>query len=113
MKKALFQRAIRALRLIEAWPTKEWNEKGVKKFAALELRELLKDKPIQDATLVEPEVQDWIMKVSKNHSPADCPYLHVHNCPGCGRSCSCYSDDKKKKKAPVQRERECPGATNE
>ena len=26
----------------------------------------------------------------KPHSKKDCPYTHVKNCPGCGRSCSCY-----------------------
>lgn len=27
----------------------------------------------------------------KKHSPKNCPYLHVQNCAGCGRSCSCYN----------------------
>jgi hypothetical protein len=24
------------------------------------------------------------------HNPEDCPYLHIKDCPGCGRSCGCY-----------------------
>ena len=30
----------------------------------------------------------------KKHKPEDCPYLHVKNCPGCGRSCSCHRKEK-------------------
>lgn len=25
------------------------------------------------------------------HTRKNCPYLHVKKCPGCGRSCSCYT----------------------
>jgi hypothetical protein len=27
------------------------------------------------------------------HKRSECPYLHVKDCPGCGRSCSCYRSD--------------------
>lgn len=30
------------------------------------------------------------VKIEK-HKPKDCPYLHIKNCPGCGRSCACYT----------------------
>lgn len=31
-----------------------------------------------------------VQRLGDAHEPNDCPYLHVKNCPGCGRSCSCY-----------------------
>lgn len=27
----------------------------------------------------------------RSHTRAQCPYLHVKNCKGCGRSCPCYT----------------------
>jgi len=37
---------------------------------------------------------------STPHSQRDCPYLHVRNCPGCGRSCDCYPKRRVKKAKP-------------
>jgi hypothetical protein len=34
----------------------------------------------------------------KKHTPANCPELHVKNCPGCGRSCACYPKKTHKRK---------------
>jgi hypothetical protein len=37
------------------------------------------------------------LQTKVKHKPEDCPYLHIKNCPGCGRSCACYKNKKKEK----------------
>ena len=29
-------------------------------------------------------------KYDRKHKPENCRYVHIKNCPGCGRSCPCY-----------------------
>ena len=36
------------------------------------------------------------------HSPDKCPYLHVKDCEGCGRSCWCFKKPERKKVKPVE-----------
>lgn len=31
----------------------------------------------------------------KKHKRSECPYLHVKNCEGCGKTCACYQKSRK------------------